>query len=475
MAPDCVDPQVGVFLREVMKKSIPENVADCWSEYDFGELWEARLHWSGCPACRTDLTGVPSVFRQIGAGLESKCGDILAEFKDSFLREKTSLLAGAGDLSSAYPEIIAGLATWDDVLPFLGHGQEVLCLRAPIDHRTQREANRPDLYGPILSSCREFISSLDPGTQCFVISVLVSRDLLAPVCEKMAAEGGENPASPADDLQRRMQMAIENSHLQSDVLFQIIELAAMAYSISLSDGPKGIGPATMAREAPLQTSATPREAKALHGALQEWKREFDDLEDSLKAGQMELVRLFERNSRPAASYEPYIIAQLGVQLYSSLQERTQRALQLCEYLYNINQEPDGFSLAAIRMAQGYENELTVRVIWPFVNELLAAGTQTYDAQGTSKEPLIRWGKVRSRGMNLGRLAWYLGKDPVMRSKISQLGFDADAVSKDAAWVGDVRNEAAHDFTCDRTMADDLRRRMLCCDGILSHLHPTASR
>lgn len=194
----------------------------------------------------------------------------------------------------------------------------------------------------------------------------------------------------------------------------------------------------------------------------------------MKAGQMELVRLMERNNRPAAEYEPYIIAQLGTHLYSRLQEKTQRAIQLSEYLYNINREPDGFSLTAISMAQGYENELAIRVIWPFVNELLAAGTQAYDAQGMSKEPLIRWGKVRLRGMTLGSLAWYLEKDPVMRGKISQLGFDADTISKDAAWVGNLRNKAAHDFACDRSTTDDLRRRILCHNSILSHLHPSAT-
>jgi len=89
----------------------------------------------------------------------------------------------------------------------------------------------------------------------------------------------------------------------------------------------------------------------------------------------------------------------------------------------------------------------------------------------SKEPLIRWGKIRARGMTLRSFAWYLERDSVMRSKISGFGFDAEAVSKDAAWVGNVRNRAAHDFTCDRAIADDLRRRILRRDGILSHLHP----
>jgi len=126
------------------------------------------------------------------------------------------------------------------------------------------------------------------------------------------------------------------------------------------------------------------------------------------------------------------------------------------------------------MAQGYENELNIRIIGPFVVELLAAATQTYDAQGRSKEPLIKWGKVHRRAMTLGSWAWYLGKDPIMRSRVSERGFDVEAISKDAAWIGEVRNKAAHDFACDRTMADELRRRILCRDGVLGRLHPSTN-
>jgi hypothetical protein len=103
--------------------------------------------------------------------------------------------------------------------------------------------------------------------------------------------------------------------------------------------------------------------------------------------------------------------------------------------------------------------------------LLASGTRTYDAEGKSDVPLIRWGKEYKRGMTLGSWAWYLGNDLVMRSKVSERGFDAKAISKDADWVSTVRNTAAHDFACDRTLADELRRRILCRDGVLSRLHP----
>jgi hypothetical protein len=479
VASDCIDSKAGGFLREVMKKSVPEIVADCGSDYDFGELWEARLHWGGCPACRPEFAGVPAVFTQVGVRLENRYREALFDSKDNFLAKKASLLAAGGDLLSAYPEIIVEWALWEsDVGSFLCHGQEALSLRVPIDSREEREA-WPGAWEPNLSGWREFIRTLEFDVRCFVYGVMCSHDLLMPIRERMDSEYAETgrprvTVEATADLQQRMEAAVANSQLQPDALLSIIETASLAYSIVYGGPSDETGVAAVAQRDLPERVLTVQETQALQGVRKEWKRDFDNMGDSLdslKAGQMEIVRLFEQHRRPATSYEPSIAVQLGEPLYSRLHQMTQRALQVVEHLYNVNQEPDGFALTAIRMAQGYENELNVQVIGPFVIELLAAGTQTYDAQGKSREPLICRGEPYKHGMTLGSWAWYLARDPIMRSKVAERGFDVKAISKDATWVSEVRNKAAHDFACDRTLADELRRRILCRDSILSRLHP----
>jgi hypothetical protein len=108
-----------------------------------------------------------------------------------------------------------------------------------------------------------------------------------------------------------------------------------------------------------------------------------------------------------------------------------------------------------------------------VRRWASAATQTYDAKGKSKErPLILRGNFSKTSVTLGNLGWYLKNDPTMRSKVSALGFDVETIATDVALVGTLRNRPAHDFNCDRAVADDLRRRILCSDGVLSRLHPT---
>jgi|GEM_PF-4043945 len=208
--------------------------------------------------------------------------------------------------------------------------------------------------------------------------------------------------------------------------------------------------------------------------LQELKQDFHDFADSMKAGQMEVLLRIEHSSRSAAALDTAIAERLGAPLHSRLHARSRRALQLAEYYYKMNQEPDGFAPTAMMLAQGYENELNVRIIGPLVMELLAAGIETYDAQGKSTNPLIRRGKPSKSSLTLGTLAWYLREDPVLRSKVSELGFDVETLSKDVALVADLRNKPAHDFSCDRAVADELRRRILCPDGLLRRLHPNVA-
>lgn len=348
----------------------------------------------------------------------------------------------------------------------------------------------------ILSNCSEFICSLDPDVQQFTVAATLSYELFRPICERIGwssprgrsheevlAEAKEKLESPQreedypsiEDFQLQLRMAIATSGLQPDAMWETIELAAKAYTSDLRESLKDNTATATPRADLLRSSPQPSQEKIfVQAAFEEWKlefkREFENLQDSLKAGQMELVRLYEHNNRRAADYEPDVVGQLGDALYSKLQESTQRGLQVAEYLYHDRSEPNYFHGAVMQMALAFENELVVRVVWPFVNGLLDAGVATYDAQGRSKFALILGGRFPKRSMTLGNVVWYLKEDPVMRSKVSALGFDTSAISKDAAWVSDARNKAAHELFCQRAVADDLRRRILCRDGILSRLH-----
>jgi hypothetical protein len=484
ITPDCIEPRLREWLTGLVEESVEESVSRfCFDPF---ALTEARLHWNGCPACRSDFSGAGGVFERVRLGIEERVEGSLCQFSDEFSACKDSVLSAQQDLGEAYAEILARLVLCGNevqgALSFAYGEVAQFTVCSELAEQAQREP---------LSKCAVVICRLEPKVWKFVFESVLCEELFSALYrkflrmtfpriltldsktrEKVFVENDEYLPSNSEEefIPENLRKAIRCIEVKPELLYQIMQSAASNYLHEFANA-HGVGAFSaqkVARNGRVLPVQPPVEESRLGSA--DWQ----DSLDSLKAGQMELVRLIEHNRRPATTYEPYIAGQLGAPLYSRLHEKTQRALQLAEYLYNINQEPDGFSLTAIRMAQGYENELILRIIWPFVHELQASGADAYDAQGRSREPLIRGGKVPPRSMTLGTLGWYLKEDPVMRSRVSALGFDAEAISKDAVWVNALRNKAAHDFACDRAVADDLRRRILRPDDLLSRLHPTAT-
>jgi hypothetical protein len=92
---------------------------------------------------------------------------------------------------------------------------------------------------------------------------------------------------------------------------------------------------------------------------------FDDVADSLKAGQMEILRRWAKFGSRASDMEPTIKEHLGL-LYARLSESTRRSLQLAEYYYSQNQEPDDFTPAIISFHRAYEAEFKLLLLGPLV-------------------------------------------------------------------------------------------------------------
>ena len=161
---------------------------------------------------------------------------------------------------------------------------------------------------------------------------------------------------------------------------------------------------------PLVTTAPWPELKRnlrplLRTYVKELRSEMADSFDSLKAGQMELRRLIDINRRSAAAYEDEIELQLG-SVYPLLNAKTQQLLQQAEYQYRLLQPGSDFFLGpVIMLANAYENELLIRVIWPYLTRLLGQGTQTYDG-GSQKTFLIFGGQIQSRNLILGSMDWH---------------------------------------------------------------------
>jgi hypothetical protein len=472
MSSICINPQYRDWIHLIAESSEEEIEALDFGEIGYAEMCESRLHWKCCPSCRAEFPSLPGIAERAGRGYEKMFAGDFSSFRRDFLATRDSLL-GSGD-DDAYVKVVAMLASAEfDIHDSL---RRVLMVRQNLGRGSSIEF---DPYGrEILSQCRDFVASLEQDIQHFVIGSTLCFELLRPMWEKVglhprfdprpqeeieaeiAAElAGTGPRESLEDPLEDLRHAIAESCLEPKVLWEIIEAAARAHVGS--------------REASESLSLLPP-------WIEKFEEDFDNFSDSMKATQMEAVRLSERNIRKAADYGPEIAERVGPQVYSRLHDGTKRQLEVAEFLYETNrQEPKYGHGPAINLALACENELNLRLTWPILKELVDSGTRYYRAEKKLGEklqppPLIDGNQIQEKQITLGPIGYYLGKHPDFNERARAHGFDPNAISRYALEVVALRDRAAHRPVCELADVDKVRSLILRSDGIFSLLHPDAT-
>jgi hypothetical protein len=299
-ADECISPVDREYIREIAERSL-QDIAALDLGVSYPELGDARLHWDCCPVCRHDFPGLLDALELAGREYEKGFAAELSYMKDTFLAKKDSLMGVAGD--GDYVEVLAGLAAAEaDVHDSLWRALVVE------DHVFRGVPIGFDpLEREILSQCRRFVASLEADVQKFVTASTFCFELLRPMWERVGlpARGAtpeeiaglpprERPytpeeiiagieatakrrgAEPAVNLEERLKQAIADSGVEPKVLWETIDAAASAHVVGReTDGPE-------------------------RAWIKKFEENFDNFSDSMKATQMESIRLSERSIRKAA-------------------------------------------------------------------------------------------------------------------------------------------------------------------------------
>lgn len=479
MSPECIHPEYRDWIHLIADSSAEEIEALDFGELGYLEMCESRLHWNCCPSCRHEFPTLPAIAEQAGRGYEKLFAADFSIFRDRFLAIRGSLSESSN--GDAYVRAIASLAAAEDEI----HDGLRRALMVTQNLYVGVPLESDPYKREIMSCCREFVSSLEPEVQRFVIAATLCFELLRPMWEKvglsprfdkrtpeqvdaevdaevealLAGEQAENSTQePPRDVVARLRSAITDSALEPRVLWDVIEAAARAHVGS--------------REGAESPSLLPP-------WIRKFEEDFDNFSESMKATQMVAVRLSERNIRKAADYGPEIAERIGSRIYSRLHDGTKRQLEVAEFLYEANrQEPRYGHGPAINLALACENELNLRLTWPILKELVDSGTRYYRAEKKPGErfqppPLIDGNQIQEKHITLGRIGYYLGKHPDFGDRARARGFNPDVISRDVLEVKAVRDKAAHQPNCELAEVDKIRSLILRSDGIFSFLHPDA--
>lgn len=265
-----------------------------------------------------------------------------------------------------------------------------------------------------------------------------------------------------------MQSRANQSAIQASVLSDMLEKSSSWYrdDYFTKNPPKPIAVAGSRGE------LTVEERQAIGAVLQgfrELRQEVEDLGDSLKAAQNYLISELAQHQQRASAFDAFLRSELGDDVYGQLRFDTRRALQLGEYHYQQNKEPDGYNPCVILYCCAYEIEFKTRITEPVVAELIKRGIREYPPNSHRKFAMLVQGNAND--IALGSFVWQLRQDPLLRQIVQSMKLNVDEVTSGAARLSPLRNSIAHNQLADKAHADRVRQLMLGSASILKDLIP----
>lgn len=469
----CIDPEVGAKVAALERRPLAENAAEL--SHHPSERAELAVHWVACPYCRENLPYTNDLLKLAARVIEDRVALSLNRFYHDWT-SRTELNDGTNLEDCA--QNLALLAIYG----VLAQGGLCFVVQELADFTTELIPSESRSQRISLSRCADLILSLEPTVRSFLFEAIQCQEILMPpIVQDLGPINLPFPKN-LDEMQREEYAKAQNlGHMEQvqDVWAKAIKEACGEAIIPVYHGILIESHSNFIKFSEAHPDLEPlrniKSSPSMSGGSLDLR--FDDLSqqlgdgfDSLKAGQMEILRRMEENGRSAQNFEKHIESQMGG-IYRCLNPRTQRHLQLAEYMSSINdKEPDYSHSTVLYLAFAYENELLVRLIRPFLESRIRTGDQVYDGGGLRNRSLILGGRVQERNLSLGNFAWYLNQDPQLRAWINgSTKFDLNSITHDLERIVPKRDDAAHKPMCRRSTADDLRDWIYGSDSPFIHL------
>jgi hypothetical protein len=441
-----------------------------------GDLETSIKHWRTCRACQDAYPNALRTLNAIQVELENDMRNDFVRLKHQFLSHKHGLLSDSSTNVSPHDGIIVALFKAASEIQFSlgfvdGFGGLAEFSLFPVDEDSEeRDAWR---------ASAPFLRSLDDDTQHFVFTSLLTYDLLLSsyrlVQQKTYESQSVDPLDASENqenLDGSFSRFLSESAIWTKVLVDMLERSSSSYRTEYfaKNPPEPITGATIAEE----PTAEERQAiRALMQNFREMKQEVRDLGDSLKATQDHLISQFAQHQQDAGAFDPFLRSELGDDVYGQLAFNTRRALQLAEYHYQQNKEPDGYNPCVNFFCCAYEIEFNARIFEPVAAKLIESGIRDYPSPDSPNSQrrfaILVHGRVRP--IAVGSAVFHLKGDKLLRQILLSLKVNADEVIAGADKFVGLRNPSAHGQLADKAYADRVRELLLGPVSILKDLIP----
>jgi len=424
------------------------------------DLDDLRQHWLACDKCQGTMPEAPNHLSFIENELLRHVRVNIETLYHRYRLAEHNLLAGIEGENLSPLESAANFTERSTVEERVGPIQFVK-VRPTKQTEPDIETKRLLLLADVGEDVRWQVQAMNDsyGLDTF--------HLIYDLNEFSSTRFGEFFAGFSIDVQR----FVVESILAADSIWQIdsktvIEMGYRLYELVVKAAPEFVKTCA-ASHGPL-TAVEPDSRLADQDSLRELGQKLEqyleDMADSLKAGQMEMMRKWNSFGTRASDLEPQIEVCLGP-LYSRLSVATKRNLQLAEYHYSYNPEPDDFTASIVDFYRAYEEEFKYRLLLPIETLLQQRGQKVYC---DDRYRLLIDGKL-NRSLTLGTALHFIQNDPNIYKVVKELGFNADRICERCRQLTKLRNDAVHGKGHSREDAESVRSLLLGQPSILADL------
>lgn len=419
-----------------------------------GDMGVAKTHLWACAACQEENPDSETVLNQIHGESQRQAARDIDTIRLEFLGEKHKILSAA--VEAPWPKLNACYADMlFELLRRAGEVQDQLgyvhsCYGSGgFQAIVEKDSEDEDAT----NECAPFIWSLPEDTRQFVFVAILAKQLLTSLSSYYRLPPKQK---------------LENSLLDLPHLYTTLEAAAAQYLRRYLAEHSDTNDRSERATEEIRKPETER--TGLQASLEELRRDMEDHFDSLRAGQMEILRVWGSQRRRAIEYEPLIAEQLGHGFYQKLDRDTKRALLLGQSFYESNTEPDGYGPAIHYFYRAYENEFRVRIVRPLGTRLAELGHLDYELRDRGVYPLMKSGRINEK-LGVGQVLRYVRKDELVQHLLDSQGLEISKILETASRLASIRNPSTHDEFSNRESADKFKNLLLGKSSALQHLFP----
>ncbi len=408
------------------------------------ELSELREHWQECDRCRASLPETPSqlayISTKVQANISHNLEHIYHQYRSDEHLAHNSYMGGSLNALTNTENYLSK----KQVLEFKATSG-FQCEPAPIQ---RHHAQLLNLLARAGADIRHNLQVLNDSWGCDHFRVVSFAD----DCEYNSNTCGPLIAS----LPRECQVFLFEALLAADHLDMLSdglepENACIIYR-TLQQAAPGFLERYLTKEAeniqqkePIAVADAVRKGlDKIAERIEQSARDMDDLGDSLKAAQNEIIRRIQPRGKVRKGmeeYELFLVDVLGKDVYGQLHRVTRQHLKRGEWAFNEISEPDGHELVVGQYAMAFENQLMVAL-----RRCALAIAAELDVTSWPENPLtvvlIIGGRL-NRKLTLGQALGYIKHDEIVQQALLRSRIHIEKVVEEGYQVLRMRNRVTH--------------------------------